>query len=1004
MVAGRTGAESFVGRERELDALAQQLAGALVGGGGLVLLAGEPGIGKTRLAEHVAARARALGARVLWGRCYEGEGAPAYWPWVQALRAYARERDSETLAAELGAGAADIAQVVPELQAQCGPLPVLSTLEPDQARFRLFDAVAGFLSRAARSQPLVLVLDDLHWADTPSLLLLRFLAPDLHALPLLIAATYRDVEVRADHAFVETLADLARAQGVQQLALRGLDQSETAGMMAQIAGAPPPDAIVAAIHRGTEGNPFFIGEIVRLLAAEERLAVPVAEGARGFALPATVRESISRRLRRLSMACNQMLAAAAVQGREFDLAVLRRVGEPDGEPLLELVDEAEAARVIAAVLDAPGRYRFHHALIRETLYDGLGAARRVRLHRQVGVALEAAYGLDAEPYLAELAHHFVQAAPGGDVATAIDYARRAAERASRLLAYEEASRHYALALQALVLQDPVDEERRCTLLLALAEAQNRAGDILAAREALRDAAGSARRLGRPDLLARTALGFVVEVEGRDQDELVVGLLEEALAAVDAPGSEGVRVMLLARLATALKAPARQAALSAEAVAHARRAADPSALAEALAARHAALARPEDLEERLGVAAELLETAERIGDRELALRGHWLRLVDLLERGDMPAMDAELAACTRLAELLRQPLYLWLVATARSTRALLAGGLAEAERLANEALAIGRRMGREVAPRVHGTQMFLIRGAQGRLKDLEPLMGALVRQYPAVLSYRATLALLLIEQGRAAEAWSEWEAVAANDFADLSRDRLFVNGLVTMAQVAVSLRDARRAAILYDLLLPYAERAVVVGWAAGCNGAAARSLGLLAATMRRWEAAELHFDAALALNEQMGAWLWVARTQLAYAAMLTQRGWPGDRERGLEQVSRALVAAQEMGMDRIIAPAAALKGRLKADSPTPRPREAAAEQTRPEGAPQAAPLPDGLSPREVEVLRLLAAGRSNAEIADELTISVYTVVRHVFNIYGKIGVRRRSEATAYALRRGLVPPA
>lgn len=228
----------LVGRERELAALSATLDATLRGRGGISLLAGEPGIGKTRLAEELAAEARLRGARVLWGRCHEGDGAPAYWPWVQALRTYIRERDREALAAELGAGAADIAQVIPEARQRLGDLPPLPTLEPAQARFRLFDAAASFLANAARAQPLVLVLDDLHWADGPSLLL-QFLAHEVHTLPLSIVGTYRDVEVGADHPLVLALSALARGPSTYRVTLHGLSEPDAARVMAQLAGFPP---------------------------------------------------------------------------------------------------------------------------------------------------------------------------------------------------------------------------------------------------------------------------------------------------------------------------------------------------------------------------------------------------------------------------------------------------------------------------------------------------------------------------------------------------------------------------------------------------------------------------------------------------------------------------------------------------------------------------------------------------------------------------------------------
>src|SRR5829696_4757614 len=334
MVTPHAGPAPLIGRERELAALRACLDAALAGRGGGALLAGEPGIGKTRLAEETAAIARERGARVLWGRTYEGEGAPAYWPWIEVLRGLLRGADDEGARALLGAHAAEAAQLLPELRRLLPNLSEPAELEPAEARFRLFDAVASMLTAAARDQPLLLVLDDLHWADEPSLMLLDFVARSLTEAPLMLVATYRDAGLQRGNPLARVLGDLGRRPGVTTLMLAGLDAAGVARMVESVSGAAPTDRLVSTLAGETEGNPLFLGEMVRLLAADGRLRLDVTPGdgapdepGTATAVPHTVRAVIGRRLDHLSTECGSVLAVAAVAGRDFDLPVLERVAE-----------------------------------------------------------------------------------------------------------------------------------------------------------------------------------------------------------------------------------------------------------------------------------------------------------------------------------------------------------------------------------------------------------------------------------------------------------------------------------------------------------------------------------------------------------------------------------------------------------------------------------------------------------------------------------------------------
>ncbi|MGI8553749.1 MAG: ATP-binding protein, partial [Dehalococcoidia bacterium] len=524
------GSKLLIGRRRELELLYLHLQSACAGIGATVLLDGEPGVGKTHLAEELARRATGLGVRVLWGRCYAGETAPAFWPWLRIILACLQDAQDGERPPEIATAVGIIARLVPELSDYLrGSLPeaVADSRFPDDTggrqtsvdaasglsprssfeRFRLFDSVVTLLRSSARMRPHLLILDDLQDADALSLLLLQFLGREVRDIPLLLVATYRDTEVGPHHPLEPILKSLARDSVMEHMHLHGLNEAEVSHFISVTAGQTLPASWVAGVWRETGGNPFFIAETIRLLASEGQLARVDGQPAATMVLPRRGREVIDRRLQHLSPTCRTVLTMAAVSGREFGLAILERSGVLAGEELLEALDEALAARLIEREGDTLSRYRFAHDLIRETLYEGLPETERVRLHRRVAETLERLHGPGRGRYLAEIAHHYLRAAPGGDVQKAVNYATHAAERATRLLAYEEAVSHYQHALEALELCELDQPTQQCELFLALGEACYRAGEVERAREAFLEAAEAARSLASPEHLARAALGF-----------------------------------------------------------------------------------------------------------------------------------------------------------------------------------------------------------------------------------------------------------------------------------------------------------------------------------------------------------------------------------------------------------------------------------------------------------------------------------------------------------------
>ncbi len=472
--ADGTGRDLFVGRRHEMDELKAALEDALTGLGRLVMLVGEPGIGKTRTAAELSAYSRLRGARVMWGRCHESIGTPPYWVWMQIIRPYMREHDAHQLRSEMGAtGAAAIAEIVPELREI---IPCLESLPPfesaEQARFRLFDSITTFLRRASESQPLVLVLDNLHWADRSSLLLLEFLSQEIEHTRTLIVCTYRDEETAYGDPLSLTLGELTKERHFQRIILGGLDHEDLGNLIESVGGVSPPEALVGAVYGKTEGNPLFVTEVIRMLMQEGKLASgPVLTGERiELGIPEGVRDAIGRRLSNLSEGCNQALTTASVIGREFGQDLLDRVMEGlSREHLLEVLEEARSARIVEEVPDVVGGYQFSHALIRQTLAEELSASRRVRLHARIGEALEELYGPEAEARAAELAHHFAQAEPVLGTEKLVRYSLLAGERALAAYAYEEALVHFQRALAAKERQ-PMDAET-AALLFGFGRAQ-----------------------------------------------------------------------------------------------------------------------------------------------------------------------------------------------------------------------------------------------------------------------------------------------------------------------------------------------------------------------------------------------------------------------------------------------------------------------------------------------------------------------------------------------------
>ena len=905
----------FVGRSREVTQLYTALGEAMAGRGQMFFLVGEPGIGKTRLADELVSHAVQQGALGLWGRCWEGAGAPALWPWVQGLRSYVAQSEPEALQAEMGPGIADVVRIIPELRHQFPALPQLPVPDSPSARFGFFDSLTSFLRVAATRQPLVFVLDDLHWADSSSLLLLQFLSRNLRGTRIFVLGTYRNEEIGPDHPLAEVLGSLARESLL--LPLGGLAEDDVALLVEAITGRQQPPRLIRAVCEKTEGNPFFVSEIIRWLAASGQLDKAEGETDWTLSLPQGVRETIRRRLARLSDSCQLLLSSAAVIGREFSLPLLQRVVEtasPDENALLSLLGEACTAQVLAEIPGAVGGYRFTHALMRETLYEDLALAERVQLHRRIGEALEALYTSPPDTHAAELANHFFHAVPSGSTDKALTYLIQAAEQAKAVFAYEAAI-DYA---QRGIDLNTANETQRGALLLIVGESQDRLGETAKAKETLFRAADLARQLGNSEYLARAAVGFPISVAGGVVYQPLVALCEEALESLHAEES-AIHAKLLARLSVELyfsPEPERRLALSQQAIDMARVLGDPATLAYALNSRYWALWGPQSTpEERIALAFEVLQAARQARDFERIIVGHGWRAHNFLVAGDMIAFDTELSLQTQVVEKLQQPQHVWFVSVFHVIRAIIDGRLEEAEQLAQESLGQGQAVQNPNAMAFFGVQLFVIRSLQGRLAELEFIVKSFVAQSPAQQGGLANLAFLYSELGKEAEARAVFEQFAEHQFAKIPRDATWVALLSILSKVCAFLHDRERAPLLYTLLLPYARQNALVGPAA-CIGSVSLSLGLLAATVSRWDDAFRHFEDALTFNARLGARPFVVQTQQAYAQTLLLRNAAGDQAQARALLQRARTTAQEIGMHGLFEKTEALLAQIESSVAPP----------------------------------------------------------------------------------------
>lgn len=984
-------ANNFVGRHLEMAKLNACLDDAMAGRGRLVMLAGEPGIGKTRIAQELVALAEKRGAQVLSGWCYQREGAPPYWPWLESLRSYIDKTDIGRLRQEMGPGASDLAEILPELLSKVDGLEKSPALDPEQARFRLFFSIATFLKNVSQNQPLVLVLDDLHWADRSSLLLLEFIGLAIGTSPILVVGTYRDMEVTGRHPLVDTLGTLVHEDRIVRVFLGGLNRQEVGELLESRTGIAVGEEAVDALHKRTDGNPLFVGEIVGSVTPEE-----MTQGLTWIdRIPGVVRDAISGRIGRLSDQCAILLDAASIIGRDFDFELLRMLcPDVNDDEFADALDEAVAIRMIDALPEWPGRFRFSHALIQQAVYEEIPLTRRMLAHVATGEALERFHEANLSDKAAQIAQHFAGAGTTVGAEKSARYSLIAGVKALESYAWEEALENFQLGLSAKGVEVSglvsAPDQVSADLLFGLGRAQVARAQSSKSKDAMNSFIPafnhyvSSRDVDRAVGIAVFPMPLIAgHVTGAGK------LIERALDLVPAGSLQSGRLQASYGRVNGLEDVDYEAASQAFEIALdiGRRTGDVDLELQTLSfacdvdGYHAKL--PEALEK----GRRVVELAGQIDNPRAELMARMWCFFSLVTDGNLTEASAHASAMLPLWERLRHPEYGSRAFYAAGSASHLAGSFDAARELSEQGLAAAPRDPRLLKLRI------LLEYDLGNIDEgrayLDQFVDIAKRSVLGPNVERAFVAMVIAMTTRISDTGDL--DVTAEEFSRTILDSpISTPGVISFVRIGSSLRsalrgDATAAAEHYRTLSesPHINFGIESGFPAG------RILGLLAHTAGQHEMAFTHFEDALAFCRLGGFKPALAWTSLDYAEMLvnssagTRRIEDETQMKIMSLQNEALAISSELRMVPLIERVAALQkrtGLLFGPGPV---------------------FPGGLTKREMEVLRLVASGLSNREIGSKLVLSTRTVERHITNIYRKIDARGRADATWYALGHGLL---
>lgn len=908
-------ARRFVGRLEALARLEARHRAMLGGDLQIVLVGGRAGIGKTRLADVFSRAVAREGVFVATARARDGSGHPAFWPWIQVLRQLLEESSlRDEIAIRIGTG--ETAALVPALvefapelaNALRGPARAPSDLSDEHRRFRFFDAAARMLLACSTRRPILVWLEDLQWADSGSLRLLEHMALELARAPIMLLATLRDEPREQGHRVRRTLALLRQQPSFEAIDLGGLSRGEVGELLRAAAGRPAPVDLVSELYARTEGVPLFVGEAIRLLEERGDLAHLSRVPRQGVTLPARAGDLIRRAIDALSPEAVELLGAAAVLGRDFTLRDVAAVAAADRSAVLDRLDEGARAGLLEASAEGPARYRFAHALYRETLYGELAGGRRARLHHAAAQHIERQHAGVLEPVLSELADHLHRSLAVGDPQRAYDVARRASRQSLRLFAWEQAAIHLEQALDALDHQDDIDPQTRVEVLLALGDAQRLSGHRERRIAAYEQAIAIARAIGDGALLGRAALGLCdVSEWSAKTPPGAAETLAEALARVS-PENTTLRSRLESRLGYLdVRDRSRAEPVARDAIALARQSGDPVALEESLYILHYAIAGPDDLDEREALIGDLESAARQGADRDVAV----IALLDIACDGLMQGrLEKALAFRARAGALSGDeptPSMTWHLRVWDTGLALLQGRFDEAEQRAHDALLLGRRVGHPFAITCFSGQMSILERERGREREtIERLDGtpgppAGASHWTAAVLGRAFLAV-----GDGARAGAQLAALAAHGFSDLPRNIRWNASIVEIALLAVELGNDTHAPALLRALETARSQHGVIPIPIAYGGPFARPLAGLAARLGRADEALSLYDEALESAASLGARPIVARIELESAPL---RARAGRTARAIEGLRTSESLASELGMPRVADAADALRRRL-----------------------------------------------------------------------------------------------